>query len=77
MDGQSSIPGDVGIGMGIIVIAALLFFIVKMLFQSTQVIQKRFTELVPYTANASDGKIVIQQDINKDKDVLCFTALKV
>ena len=66
MDNQSSIPGDIGLGMGIIVISALLFFVIKMLFQSTTVIQKRFTELLPYTASASDGKIVIQQDINKD-----------
>lgn len=66
MDNQSSIPGDIGLGMGIIVISALLFFVIKMLFQSTTVIQKRFTELLPYTASASDGKIVIQQDVNKD-----------
>lgn len=68
MDSQSSIPGDIGLGVGIVVISALLFFIVKMVFQSTTVIQKRFTELVPYTANAADGKIVIQQDINKDSE---------
>jgi len=66
MDSPTSIPGDIGLGVGIVVISALLFFVIKMVFQSTTVIQKRFTELLPYTANAADGKIVIQQNLNKD-----------
>jgi hypothetical protein len=67
MEGTSVI-GDVGLGIGVVVIAALFFFVLKMFLQSTTVLQKRFTELLPYTANASDGKIIIQQDINKTPD---------
>jgi len=67
---NSSIPGEIGLGFGIVVIAALFFFVVKMVFQSTSVLQKRFTELLPYTAIASSGKILLQQDINKDANAL-------
>lgn len=65
---DSRIPGEIGLGIGIVVVSALLFFVIKMVLQSTAVLQKRFTEITPYTANAADGKIVIQQDINKTSD---------
>ena len=65
---DNPIVGDITVGVGIVVIAALFFFVLKMVLQTTSVLENRFTELVPYTANAADGTIVIQQDLNKTSD---------
>ena len=67
---ESGLPGEIGIGSGIIVLTAVIFFLVKMVFESTSVLKKRFTEILPYTLNAADGKKVIQQDLSKDPDAI-------
>jgi len=67
---ESGLPGEIGIGSGIIVLTAIIFFLVKMVYQTTSVLQKRFTEILPYTLNAADGKKVIQQDLSKDPDAI-------
>jgi hypothetical protein len=67
---ESGLPGEIGIGSGIIVITAVLFFLVKMVFETTSVLKKRFTEILPYTLNAADGKKVILQDLSKDPDAI-------
>ena len=48
---ESGLPGEIGIGSGIIVLTAIIFFLVKMVYQTTSVLQKRFTEILPYTLN--------------------------
>ena len=67
---ESSLPGEVGIGVGIVVLTGVIFFLVKMVYETTSVLQKRFTEIIPYTINASDGRKIVHQDSSKYNDAI-------
>ena len=67
---ESGLPGEVGIGVGIIVLTGVIFFLVKMVYETTSILQKRFTEIIPYTINASDGRKIVHQDLSKHADAI-------
>jgi hypothetical protein len=67
---ETSLPGEIGIGLGIIVITGVIFFLVKMVYETTSVLQKRFSEIIPYTVNAADGKKLVHQDLSAYPDAI-------
>jgi hypothetical protein len=67
---ESNLPGEVGIGVGIVVLTGVIFFLVKMVYETTSVLQKRFTEVLPYTINASNGPKIVHQDLSKHTDAI-------
>ena len=67
---ETNLPGEVGIGLGIIVLTGVIFFLVKMVYENTSVLQKRFTEIIPYTLNASDGRKIVYQDLSTHTDAI-------
>ena len=71
---ETSLPGQVGIGAGIIVLTGVIFFLVKMVYETTSVLQKRFSEIIPYTINAADGKKLIQQNLSTYPDAVPILA---
>lgn len=67
---ETSLPGEVGIGVGIVVLTGVIFFLVKMVYETTSVLQKRFTEVLPYTIIASNGRKIVHQDVSKHADAI-------
>jgi len=67
---ESNLPGQVGIGVGIVVLTGVIFFLVKMVYETTSVLQKRFTEVIPYTLNANEGRYIVHQDLSKHTDAI-------
>ena len=61
---SSNFPGEIALGLGIIVLAGASFYTVQSAFNMAASIQNRYLELLPYTLS-SDKQEIIPQDPNK------------
>lgn len=68
MDSKQVFPGEIGLGLGIVLLTGASFFIIQSVFNMATTVQNRYVELLPYTTASEDKQVVIQQDIKKFPD---------
>ena len=61
-------PGEIGLGVGIIILTGTAFYVVQSVFNMSQTVQNRYVNILPYTALSDDSQLIIQQDINTYPD---------
>jgi len=66
MNAIQIIPGEVGLGFGIVLATGAVFFIVESVFNMTSSINNRYLELLPITYTSQERAKIIVQNIKKD-----------
>jgi hypothetical protein len=61
-------PGEIGLGLGTVILTGVAFYIVQSVFNMSQTVQNRYIDILPYTALSDDSQLIIQQDINTYPD---------
>jgi len=61
-------PGEIGLGIGIVILTGVAFYVIQSVFNMAETVQNRYVEILPYTVNSEDKQIIIQQDSNKYSD---------
>ena len=61
-------PGEIGLGIGVVVLTGAAFYIVQSVFNMATTVQNRYVEVLPFTVSSDDKQFIIQQDVNKYPD---------
>ena len=75
MNALQIIPGEIGIGLGVVLLTGASFFIVRSVLDMATTIQNRYVELLPYTTSDTDNQIIIEQNAKKDAFLVLLSRL--